>query len=274
MEYLPNVLFVLVLGAAIYFFAKHVGAIRRNILLGRDVDRSDRKSDRLNNMLRVAFGQSKMQARPVAGILHFIIYASFLIINIEVLEIVIDGIFGTHRFFAPFLGAAYEPIISFFEILAVATIITVIIFWWRRNVAKLARFHKPEMKGWPFKDANAILYIELALMLALLNMNAVEAAMDEASHTFLISQFLVPLWDGLSASTLHIMERGFWWVHIVGILCFLNYLPYSKHFHILLAFPNTYYANLEAKGKFQNNEAVTKEVSMMMDPNEIGRAHV
>lgn len=267
MQYLPNVLFILVLGAAVYFFAKHVGAIRRNILLGRDLDRSDRSSDRLNNMLRVAFGQSKMQARPVAGVLHFIIYASFLIINIEVLEIVIDGIFGTHRFFAPFLGSAYAPIISFFEILAVATIVTVVIFWWRRNIAKLARFHKPEMKGWPFKDANAILYIELALMLALLNMNAVEAAMSEDSKAFLVSQFLVPLWDGLSVSALHVLERSFWWVHIVGILCFLNYLPYSKHFHILLAFPNTYYANLEAKGKFQNNEAVTKEVSLMMDPN-------
>ena len=267
MSYLPQILFALALGGAIWFFSKNVGQIRKNINLGRDVDRSDRKSDRWNNMLRVAFGQSKMQARPVAGILHFIIYASFLIINIEVLEIIIDGLFGTHRFFAPFLGGAYTGIISFFEILAVATVITVVIFWWRRNVMKIGRFHKPEMKGWPFKDANTILYIEVALMFALLNMNAVEQNMEGASHSFLISNLIAPLWSGLSEGALHLAERSFWWVHILGILAFLNYLPYSKHFHIFLAFPNTYFANLEAKGKFANNAAVTKEVEMMMDPN-------
>lgn len=267
MSYLPQILFALALGGAIWFFSKNVGQIRKNINLGRDVDRSDRKSDRWNNMLRVAFGQSKMQARPVAGVLHFIIYASFLIINIEVLEIIIDGLFGTHRFFAPFLGSAYTSIISFFEILAVATVITVVIFWWRRNVMKIGRFHKPEMKGWPFKDANTILYIEVALMFALLNMNAVEQNMEGASHSFLISNLIAPLWSGLSEGALHLAERSFWWVHILGILAFLNYLPYSKHFHIILAFPNTYFANLEAKGKFANNATVTKEVEMMMDPN-------
>lgn len=267
MSYLPQILFALALGGAIWFFSKNVGQIRKNINLGRDVDRSDRKSDRWNNMLRVAFGQSKMQARPVAGVLHFIIYASFLIINIEVLEIIIDGLFGTHRFFAPFLGSTYTSIISFFEILAVATVITVVIFWWRRNVMKIGRFHKPEMKGWPFKDANTILYIEVTLMFALLNMNAVEQNIEGASHSFLISNLIAPLWSGLSEGALHLAERSFWWVHILGILAFLNYLPYSKHFHIILAFPNTYFANLEAKGKFANNAAVTKEVEMMMDPN-------
>ena len=267
MSYLPQILFALALGAAIWFFSKNVGQIRKNITLGRDVDRTDRKSDRWNNMLRVAFGQSKMQARPVAGVLHFIIYASFLIINIEVLEIIIDGLFGTHRFFAPLLGNAYTGIISFFEILAVATVITVVIFWWRRNVKKIGRFHKPEMQGWPFKDANTILYIEVALMFALLNMNAVEQNMEGASYSFLISNLIAPLWSGLSESALHLAERSFWWIHILGILAFLNYLPYSKHFHIILAFPNTYFANLEAKGKFANNAAVTKEVEMMMDPN-------
>ena len=218
-------------------------------------------------MFRVAFGQSKMQARPIAGILHFIIYASFLIINIEVLEIVIDGIFGTHRFFASFLSSTYDVLISFFEILAVATIVTAIIFWWRRNIGKLDRFHKPEMQGWPFKDANVILYIEVALMFALLNMNAVEENFTDSQHSFLISHLIAPLWSGLSAENLHIIERFFWWIHIAGILAFLNYLPFSKHFHIILAFPNTYYANLESKGKFANNAAVTKEVKMMMDPS-------
>lgn len=266
MQFLPNVIFVALLGGAIFWFSKNVGRIRRNILLGRDVDRSDNASGRRANMLRVAFGQSKMQARPIAGFLHFIIYASFLIINIEVLEIIIDGIFGTHRYFAHFLGGAYDVIISFFEILAVATIVTVVIFWWRRNVGKLDRFHKPEMEGWPFKDANIILYIEVALMFALLNMNAVEENFTSSEHSFIVSHSIAPLWSGLSGSALHLMERFFWWIHIAGILAFLNYLPFSKHFHIILAFPNTYYANLEAKGRFANNATVTKEVKLMMDP--------
>jgi heterodisulfide reductase subunit C len=266
MQFLPNVIFVALLGAAIFWFSKNVGRIRRNILLGRDVDRSDNASGRRANMLRVAFGQSKMQARPIAGFLHFIIYASFLIINIEVLEIIIDGIFDTHRYFAHFLGGAYDVIISFFEILAVATIVTVVIFWWRRNVGKLDRFHKPEMEGWPFKDANIILYIEVALMFALLNMNAVEENFTSSEHSFIVSHSIAPLWSGLNDSGLHLIERFFWWIHIAGILAFLNYLPFSKHFHIILAFPNTYYANLEAKGRFANNATVTKEVMLMMDP--------
>jgi len=266
MNLLPNIAFILLLVGAGLWFSKNAGRIRRNILLGRKIERSDNASERRANMLGVAFGQSKMQARPIAGFLHFIIYASFLIINIEVLEIVIDGVFGTHRFFTHFLGGTYDIIISFFEILAVATIITVVIFWWRRNVSKLDRFHKPEMEGWPFKDANIILYIEVALMFALLNMNAVEENFSTSEHSFLISHGIAPLWSGLNESTLHFMERLFWWVHIAGILAFLNYLPFSKHFHIILAFPNTYYANLEAKGKFANNATVTKEVKLMMDP--------
>ena len=267
MHLLPNILFATLLGSAVFWFSKNVGRIRRNILLGRDIDRTDNAPKRRANMFRVAFGQSKMQARPIAGILHFIIYTSFLIINIEVLEIVIDGIFGTHRFFASFLSGAYDVVISFFELLAVATIVTAIIFWWRRNVGKLDRFHKPEMQGWPFKDANVILYIEVALMFALLNMNAVEENFSGSQHSFLISHLIAPLYGGLSAENLHITERFFWWIHITGILAFLNYLPFSKHFHIILAFPNTYYANLESKGKFANNAVVTKEVKMMLDPS-------
>jgi heterodisulfide reductase subunit C len=267
MAYLPNVIFAAALIFAIWTFAKKVKSIARNIHLGKAANRSDNPTARRNNMLRVAFGQSKMQARPVAGALHFIVYAAFLIINIEVLEIIVDGLFGTHRFFAPFLGSAYPVIIGFFEILAVLTVIAVVIFWWRRNVAKLDRFHKPEMKGWAFTDANNILYIEIALMFALLNMNAVESLLPEGHSAFLVSKTIAPLWVGLSVDSLHIAERSFWWVHILGIFAFLNYLPYSKHFHIILAFPNTYYANLKAKGQFENNAAVTKEVALMMDPN-------
>jgi len=267
MAYLPNVIFAAALIFAIWTFAKKVKSIARNIHLGKAENRSDNPTARRNNMLRVAFGQSKMQARPVAGALHFIVYAAFLIINIEVLEIIVDGLFGTHRFFAPVLGSAYPLIIGFFEILAVLTVIAVVIFWWRRNVAKLDRFHKPEMKGWAFTDANNILYIEIALMFALLNMNAVESLLPEGHSAFLVSKTIAPLWAGLSVDSLHIAERSFWWVHILGIFAFLNYLPYSKHFHIILAFPNTYYANLKAKGQFENNAAVTKEVALMMDPN-------
>ncbi|MCH1401864.1 MAG: 4Fe-4S dicluster domain-containing protein [Schleiferiaceae bacterium] len=266
MPYLQQLVFAAVLFTAIWRFSKKAGVISRNIHLGEAQNRSDNPGARRSNMLRVAFGQSKMQARPVAGLLHFIVYAAFLIINIEVLEIIVDGLFGTHRFFAPFLSNAYPIIIGFFEILAVLTVVAVVIFWWRRNVAKLDRFHKPEMKGWAFTDANNILYIEVALMFALLNMNAVESLLAEGHEAFIISNSIAPLWSGLSEGTLHLLERGFWWVHIVGILAFLNYLPYSKHFHIILAFPNTYYANLKAKGEFENNAAVTKEVALMMDP--------
>ena len=268
MQYIPNIVFILALGISIYFFAKNVGKIKRNINLGRDLDRSDRKSERWNTMLKVAFGQSKMTVKPIAGILHIVVYAGFVLINIEVLEIIIDGIFGTHRVFAQPLGNVYMLAINFFEILALLVLVSCIIFLWRRNITKVSRFHKPEMNGWAFKDANNILIIEIALMTALLLMNAVESNfIDFSGHTFIVSQFLAPLFNGMEQSSLHFLERFFWWIHILGILAFLNYLPYSKHFHILLAFPNTWYSNLDAKGKFPNMESVTNEVKMMMDPS-------
>ena len=267
MQYIPNLVFIICLGLAIWYFSRNVGKIRRNINLGRDINRSDRKSERWNTMLRVAFGQSKMQAKPVAGLLHLIVYGGFILINIEVAEILIDGIFGTHRVLAEPLGNVYNVALSFFEILAVLVIIACIAFLWRRNVAKIDRFHKPEMKGWPFKDANNILFIEIALMLALLIMNAAEANFTQnVAGPFVISQYIAPIFSGLEQPALHFIERFFWWIHILGILAFLNYLPYSKHFHILLAFPNTWYSNLDAKGKFANMESVTNEVKMMLDP--------
>ena len=267
MQYIPNLVFIICLGLAIWYFSRNVGKIRRNINLGRDINRSDRKSERWNTMLRVAFGQSKMQAKPVAGLLHLIVYGGFILINIEVAEILIDGIFGTHRVLAEPLGKVYNVALSFFEILAVLVIIACIAFLWRRNVAKIDRFHKPEMKGWPFKDANNILFIEIALMLALLIMNAAEANFTQnVAGPFVISQYIAPIFSGLEQPALDFIERFFWWIHILGILAFLNYLPYSKHFHILLAFPNTWYSNLDAKGKFANMESVTNEVKMMLDP--------
>jgi len=266
MEWISSIVFVAVLAVASYIFYKNVSKIKRNINLGKDLNRTDRKNERWQTMFRVAFGQSKMQARPVAGILHFIVYASFLLINIEVLEIILDGIFNTHRMLSVPLGKFYTVVIGFFEILAVLTIIAVVIFYIRRNIIKISRFNKPEMKGWAFKDANNILYIEVVLMSALLIMNTAEANFADG-HGFLISSALAPIFGSLEQETLHFIERFFWWLHILGILAFLNYLPFSKHFHIILAFPNTWYSNLNAKGKFENMESVTREVKMMMDPN-------
>ena len=273
MEYLPNVLFAVVLIAGIGYFAKNVGRLRRNINLGKNVDVSDNRKERWQNMARIALGQSKMVVRPVAGLLHIIVYVGFIIINIEVLEIVIDGLLGTHRVFAP-LGAIYNFLIGSFEILAFLVIVSVVAFWVRRNVIKLRRFLKPEMKGWPKKDGNLILYIELVLMVLFLTMNAADYQLQQlgAEHytkvgAFPVSQFMAQLMEGMSISSLIVLERTAWWMHIVGILFFLNYLYFSKHLHILLAFPNTFYGRVTPKGKFKNLEAVTAEVKLMLDPN-------
>ncbi|MDX5324621.1 MAG: 4Fe-4S dicluster domain-containing protein [Bacteroidota bacterium] len=265
---IPNVVFIIALGVTIWFFARNAGKIRRNIFLGKDLDRSDRSADRWRTMIRVAFGQSKMQARPIAGFFHFIVYAGFILINIEILEIIIDGIFGTHRLFAEPLGHLYSIAIGFFEILALFVIIACVVFLLRRNVLKLPRFNMPEMKGWPFKDANNILYIEIFLMLALLTMNSAEANFEDTiAGPFAVSQFIAPLFEGMNQPTLHFIERFAWWIHILGIFAFLNYLPFSKHFHIILAFPNTYYSKLDPPTELPNNETVTREVKLMMDPS-------
>ncbi len=273
MQYLPNILFAILLIAGLGFFAKNVSRLRRNINLGKDVDVSDNRSLRWKNMAKIALGQTKMVVRPIAGLLHIIVYVGFIIINIEVLEIIIDGLFGTHRIFAP-MGATYDLLIASFEILALLVIVAVVIFWIRRNIIRLKRFIKPEMTGWPKTDGNLILYIELVLMVLFLTMNAADFQLQElgAEHytkagSFPVSQFLVPLFEGLSESSLILIERTAWWLHIVGILCFLNYLYYSKHLHILLAFPNTFYGSVEPKGKFKNLDAVTQEVKLMMDPS-------
>ncbi len=217
-------------------------------------------------MVRVALGQGKMLSRPVAGFFHVVIYVGFVLINLEVLEIVLDGLLGTHRLFKPLLGSFYQVIIGFFEVLAVGVLISCVVFLWRRNVQKLERFHKPELTGWPFLDANLILIIEVVLMSAFLLMNIAEANMPEHGG-YLISRPLGFLLNGVSEGGLHTIERLAWWGHIVGILAFLNYLPYSKHFHILMAFPNTYYADLASSGKIPVMESVRKEVSLMLDPN-------
>ncbi len=273
MEYLPNILFAILLVGAITFFTKNVKRLSRNIKLGRDVDVSDNKPLRWKNMAKIALGQTKMVVRPIAGIMHVIVYVGFIIINIEVLEIIIDGLLGTHRIFAP-LGSVYDFLIASFEILAFLVIVAVVVFWLRRNVTRIKRFLNPEMKGWPKNDANLILYIELVLMILFLTMNGADYQLQQlgADHytqagSFPISQFLAPIFDGMSIPSLVLIERSAWWLHIVGILFFLNYLYYSKHLHILLAFPNTYFGKIRPKGQFDNLEAVTKEVKLMMDPS-------
>lgn len=277
MALLGQILFVIALVFGFGFFARNVKKLVRNIRLGKDIDRNDKPKERFANMARVALGQSKMVKRPIAGFLHIVVYVGFVIINIEVLEIIIDGIFGTHRIFS-FLGTTYDVLIGSFEVLAFLVFLGVVIFWIRRNVVRIKRFWANEMTGWPKNDANNILYFEMILMVFFLLMNAADFQLQTlgADHyaseagivgSFPISQFLVPLIDGLSISTLIIVERTAWWLHILGILFFLNYLYYSKHLHILLAFPNTYYAKLKPQGEFDNLDAVKKEVELMMDPN-------
>lgn len=275
MNLLDNILFAVLLAVGIGFFVKNIKKLSGNIKLGKDVNRTDKKSERLKNMALIAFGQQKMVKKPIAGLLHIAVYLGFIIINIEVLEIIIDGLVGTHRIFS-FLGGAYNILIGSFEVLAILVIISVVIFWIRRNILRIARFIKPEMKGWPKNDANIILYFEMVLMALFLTMNAADFALQQftiadnhyiTAGSFPVSSHIATLFSGLSFHTLEIIERACWWLHIAGILAFLNYLYYSKHLHILLAFPNTYFANLEPKGKFKNLDAVTQEVKMMMDPD-------
>ncbi len=283
MEILQLIAFIAVFGLTIWFIAKRVTFIKQNIQVGRPENRTDRPAERLGVMLRVAFGQTKMFDRPVVGIMHFVIYAGFLLINIEVLEIILDGITGQHRLFAPWLGGFYTFLISFFEFLAVGVWVVCVVFLLRRNVTKVERLQASrhrEMNGWPELDANLILIFEIVLMTAILTMNAADLALQDlgSAHytqtgTFAFSQWLKPLFAGWSETSLIVYERVAWWIHIVGIFGFAVYVTYSKHLHIALAFPNTYFARLIPRGEMQNMPEITKEVKIMLgveqpDPNE------
>ncbi len=270
---ISNWIFLTVVLLAIGAFAWQVSKIRRNIMLGRGINRSDNPSLRLANMARVALGQSKMVVRPVAGIMHILIYVGFVIINIEVLEIIIDGIFGTHRIFG-FLGGLYDVLIASFEILAFLVLFACVVFFARRNFMYIKRFRARELTAWPKSDANIILIVEILLMSAFLSMNASDAVLQTRgvehytqAGAFPISGFLIPWFSSFSDGSLVAIERFAWWFHIVGILLFLNYLPISKHFHIILAFPNVYFASIKPKGEFSNLDKVTAEVKLMLDPD-------
>jgi heterodisulfide reductase subunit C len=275
MSYLSNVLFAIILIIGFGYFYLNVKKIIRNINLGVDVNRKDNAKARWRNMAMIALGQSKMVKRPVAGALHIIVYVGFVIINIELLEIIIDGLFGTHRVFAS-IGVVYDVLIASFEILAFLVLFAVTVFLIRRNIVKLGRFIHSDLKGWPKSDANYILYFEITLMTLFLLMNATDLHLQNVpggfSHfikagSFPISQFIAPVFNGMSNELVMLLNEGFWWLHIVGILVFMNYLYFSKHLHILLAFPNTYFANLNPQGQFDNLASVTAEVKLMMDPN-------
>ncbi len=273
MQWVQQILFVLAAGAATWWFAGNIKAIRRNILLGREENLSDNPAARWRNLILLALGQKKMFANPLVAVMHLIIYAGFIIINIEVLEIVLDGILGKHRLFAGFLGGFYTFLINFFEWLAVGVIAVCVVFLCRRNIIKLKRFASNDLNGWPRSDANYILITEIILMSLFLTMNAADLNLQQlgsehyhSTGNFIVSGALAGIFNGMSESSLILLERGCWWLHILGILAFLNYLPYSKHLHIMLAFPNAYYARLDAPGKMDNMQHVQNEVKYMMQP--------
>lgn len=274
MNYLPQIFFLIIIAVTTFFLWKRISSIRSNILMGRSINRSDRKPERIKQMVLVAFGQKKMFKRIIPAILHLFLYVGFLVINLEVLEFVIDGIFGTHRIFAPYLGSLYNILMNIFEFLALAVIVSCVIFLIRRNVLKVRRFHAQEMTKWPKLDANLILIIEIFLMSAIMTMNAVDQVLQtrvEAGYTqtgtIFFSSFFMPIFEGFETGSLIIIERIAWWLHIIGILGFAVYVTYSKHLHIAMAFPNTYYASLKPKTEMRNMPEVTNEVNMMLGIN-------
>lgn len=267
-----QIAFTILLFVMLFLFARNVSKVIRNIRLGREIAANNRKAERWYIMLKVAFGQSKMGKRPIAALMHLFVYIGFIIINIEVLEIILDGILGTHRIFSS-LGTVYDILIGAFEILALLVLIGVGVFLARRILLKVRRFAGIEMTTWPRRDALYILIIETLLMLAFLFMNAADYKLQLEGYYytagyFPVSQHLIPLLPD-HINTLEIIERFCWWFHIIGILLFLNYLPFSKHFHIILAFPNTWYSKLDAKGKLENMESVSNEVKAMLNPSVI-----
>jgi len=274
MEIIQQIIFTAVLGTVGWLVFRRINIIKNTIRLGRAEDRSDQPGKRFSTMIRIAFGQKKMFDRPLIGILHFAVYAGFLLINVEVLEIVLDGLLGRHRLFAPLLGSSYRFLIGFFEFLAIAVLLACIIFLARRTLTKTERLqpsHHREMNGWPALDGKVILIFEIVLMIAILTMNTADSVLQDmgsAHYTvtgdFTFSRFLKPLFTGWNETALIIYERAAWWVHILGIFAFAVYVTYSKHLHIILAFPNTYFARLIPKGEMHNMPEITKEVKIML----------
>ena len=264
MDFLPNIIFTFLLIGSLGTFIWNLNKLRRNINLGKGLSEPiSNKPQRWKNMIRIALGQSKMVRRPIAGVLHIIVYIGFIVINIELIEIIIDGVTGSHRVFSSF-GVIYGILIGTFEIFAILVLISVIIFWIRRNIIRIKRFYENKMTGWPKMDADLILYFEIILMSLFLLMNATDLDFQNMNNGNIISGMIYNLFSDVSLDKLHLMERTFWWLHIIGIFIFLNYLYYSKHLHIILAFPNTFYGSLTNKGKLNNMSHVTNEVNIML----------
>lgn len=275
MQLVQQILFILLAATAIWLFVKKAKFISRNIKLGRD-ENFEPHPDRWKNVLLMAFGQKRMFDKPLVALLHFAVYAGFIIINIEILEIILDGIFGTHRMFAPYLGSVYTFVIDFFEVLAFLVLTACIVFLIRRNWVRVRRLNMQELNGWPKSDANYILCFEIVLMTLFLLMNSADRSLQLQGHEhysnvggFWISNNIAPVFKNYNASSLIAMERTAWWLHIAGIFVFLNYLPYSKHLHIILAFPNTYYARLQPQGKMVNMPEIQREVLYAIQPETI-----
>jgi len=277
MQLVQQILFIVLIAAAIWLFVKKTKFILRNINLGRD-EKFESHPERWKNVLLIAFGQKRMFDKPLVALLHFAVYAGFLIINIEILEIILDGIFGTHRLFSPYLGDFYSFVINFFEVLAFLVLSSCIIFLIRRNMVRVRRLNMGELNGWPRSDANYILIFEIVLMTLFLTMNAADKALqikgyghygEVQTSQFWVSGFVTPLFGNFTTSSLVGIERTAWWLHIAGIFVFLNYLPYSKHLHIILAFPNTYYARLQPQGKMENMPEIQREVLYAMQPETV-----
>lgn len=273
MHLVQQILFILCAGISVYFFSKKVGEIRRNIKLGKDEDLTDNSGARWKNMVLMALGQQKMFKKPIPAFLHLAVYAGFIIINADILEIFLDGILGVHRLFAPALGSLYAYLIGFFEILAVLVLLACVVFLIRRNVLKVKRLNQSELEGWPRNDANLILVTEVVLMSLFLMMNTADQVLQARgvehytlTEPFWISSNFTGMFAGLSDGTLVAIERGGWWLHIIGVFLFLNYLPYSKHLHIVLAFPNAYYTRLQPQGEMANMKEIQNEVLYMMQP--------
>ena len=275
MQLVQQILFVLLAIAAIWIFVRKIKFISRNIQLGRDEEFKPHP-DRWKNVLLMAFGQKRMFDKPFVALLHFAVYAGFVIINVEILEIILDGIFGTHRLFAPYLGSVYTFVIDFFEVLAFLVLTACVIFLIRRNIVRVRRLNMKELNGWPRSDANYILIFEIVLMSLFLIMNSADRSLQLRANQhyhdvgpFWISSNMSSLFQNFSDQSLVGMERGAWWLHIAGVFVFLNYLPYSKHLHIVLAFPNTYYARLQVQGKMTNMPEIQKEVLYAMQPETL-----
>lgn len=278
MDIIQRILFVAALAATVWYITKRVKLIARAINLGRPENRFDHTNERLKTMLLVAFGQKKMFTNPLVGVMHFVIYAGFIIINVEILEIILDGILGTHRLFAPYITPVYPILIDVFEVLAFGVFAVCVVFLTRRFVARVDRLQASrhrELRGWSIPDATIILTAEIVLMIAFLTWNASDSVLRDrgVGHygelqgvvpDFIVSQYLKPLFTGFSDTALVAYERVSWWLHILGILAFAVYVTYSKHLHIALGFPNVYFSDLQPKGEMQNMPEITKEVQLAL----------